>query len=1266
MKQMIACLFLSLLWFIDAPAEDFSFGFDEPSVEVNSFRQEQCLNGFWRFCPLLPDEKVSDTPPEDGTGWGYFKVPGVWPERLSKAAPFVPMFADQARTDSKNWHTAWYSREILIPAQCAGSNILLDIGIVQTRAMVYLDSVRVGEIVFPGGKLDLTKHIKPGIRQRLDLRVSAVPLSQDHYIVMDGNNASAVAAKVKNKGITSDVFLQIVPSTRIGNAHYITSYRNKTLTVSCELIGMKEEKKYAIEAVILDKEGTRKKQFTRDSFDISKTNNGWIESVFRWDNPDMWDIDSPQNIYRAVLTLKENDHPTDVTLPETFGFREFWIDGQNYILNGKVIHLRAYHLDNYNSVWLADRASKQWALKAYQRLKELGFNFTISKNYNFAEGEMNYLQGSFEAADECGHLHSMSLPHPWQFKEMTDPENAEKFEKMTRYLVQRYWNHPSLVMYVTNHNSGGAWGDQNPLRVGGEYKRANNEDEVKLKEQARANFLVAQNVVEKLDPTRPVYSHASGSLGGQYSLNMYLNWAPIQERSDWLEHYYEQGKYPLSLVEWGMPHNASFSSFRGPGFIWGAKAVMTLWDAEYAANLYGDSVARWTPERIKLLDKMIQLGNDKIRWWDLVSNGRYLPDVIRVQADYFADNLRCLRAWNIGFLLPWDSYAFYDKNDGNFPPVENPKRYEKLNKPGIVPDYSHWGDYILSAHDSQYGLSPVGKVIQKWNQPVIAWIGGENVFTSKEHIFRPGQVVRKQLVILNDRRKPVECKYTFGLNLADSQVASGTVVIEPGARALLPVSVRLPDQICSGSFVLCATFSFGENVKLTDSFDIDVIAEPVSETEETVALFDPEKKTSALLSTLGINYVFVEHDSDLSQFQLLVLGRNALNKTDNNIMCPDLTAVRDGLNVLVLEQNTSVLKRIGFRYQEYGLRRLFIRNKKHQVLMNIPEAALHDWRGASTILPAYLDYDQYYRPTWDWCGFENSRVWRAGNRGNVASVLIEKPSLGNFSPLLDGGFALQYAPILEYCEGKGRILFIQADVTGRTSEEPAAEILVHKAVDYLVNEPDPIMKKVGIIGGAEFTKWLHRMNVENIVSDHIVTDLDSAEVILVGKGASATPDLTPYLKKGKTVILLGVPAQQAKKLIPGQLFDIKKNAPSMIAKLDQAVFRSINNMDAAFQTRLSYTTMDGQEICAKSIDAGTLVFVGVTPQMLDYQKLFRLRSSYRRRAFLVSQILRNVGVSLKSDLLQCLSGFDNEIEGRNRYYQQTAISEDDPYRYYHW
>src|SRR4029079_5729596 len=119
-------------------------------------------------------------------------------------------------------------------------------------------------------------------------------------------------------------------------------------------------------------------------------------------------------------------------------------------------------------------------------------------------------------------------------------------------------------------------------------------------------------------------------------------------------------------------------------------------------------------------------------------------------------------------------------------------------------------------------------------------------------------------------------------------------------------------------------------------------------------------------------------------------------------------------------------------------------------LGGITAEPLQAWCGEATILPPRLGYQMRprYGPTVRWCDIPVTRVWRCGNRGNVASVLIEKPARGDFLPIVDGGFALQYSPLLEVREGKGMVLFCRMDVTGRTEVDPAAETLGRNLFRY--------------------------------------------------------------------------------------------------------------------------------------------------------------------------------------------------------------------------
>src|SRR5262249_56589272 len=116
---------------------------------------------------------------------------------------------------------------------------------------------------------------------------------------------------------------------------------------------------------------------------------------------------------------------------------------------------------------------------------------------------------------------------------------------------------------------------------------------------------------------------------------------------------------------------------------------------------------------------------------------------------------------------------------------------------------------------------------------------------------------------------------------------------------------------------------------------------------------------------------------------------------------------------------------------ECGLREVFRRVPDHPLLKGLEGDVLRDWRGEATLLPPRLQYNlrPRYGPTVKWCGIDVTRAWRCGCRGNVASVQIEKPIRGDFLPILDGGYALQYSPLLEYRERDCIGLFSQMDVT---------------------------------------------------------------------------------------------------------------------------------------------------------------------------------------------------------------------------------------------
>jgi hypothetical protein len=105
--------------------------------ETTLTRQRICVNGLWRWQPA---DANAQTVPEGA--WGYFKVPGSWPgitdylQKESQTLYAHPSWKDQRLAGVT---TAWYQREIEIPAQWKGRKIGLSVEYLNSLAAVYVD-----------------------------------------------------------------------------------------------------------------------------------------------------------------------------------------------------------------------------------------------------------------------------------------------------------------------------------------------------------------------------------------------------------------------------------------------------------------------------------------------------------------------------------------------------------------------------------------------------------------------------------------------------------------------------------------------------------------------------------------------------------------------------------------------------------------------------------------------------------------------------------------------------------------------------------------------------------------------------------------------------------------------------------------------------------------------------------------------------------------------------------------------------------------------
>jgi len=464
------------------------------------------------------------------------------------------------------------------------------------------------------------------------------------------------------------------------------------------------------------------------------------------------------------------------------------------------------------------------------------------------------------------------------------------------------------------------------------------------------------------------------------------------------------------------------------------------------------------------------------------------------------------------------------------PPLELPTDWSTLQRPGVTPDFVTNGGYWQSAHDG-WQLNSWGESLTRWNQDVVGYLAGapEN-FCERGHNVTAGETITKQAVLINDSRETVKLPFAWRLTAGRAPVdeGAGTIEAAAGERSFVPLKIRIPDQ-AKGALTLSLRFGSGETQQV-DSLTIDAI-EPAAPQTGNLAVYDPKTLTSAALRQARVAFTPLPADGAADGYAGLIIGREAVSETGP---LPDLTPLlAKGRRVLVMEQDTAGLtKRLGFRTNDPSLRQVFARVPSHPVLAGLDNARLHDWRGAGTLLPHQYDLPaaELTDPTFDWLGFANTRVWKWGNTGTVASVVIEKPQIGDFTALLDGGFDLQYSPLLLQRVGGGEILYCQLDLSGRDGRDPGADRLWSNLLAW-VSQPAtaPAAQPARYYGDAEVGLQLGRFGIAVSTAGAP----RSNQLLIVGPGGgSQAQGVAQAVQAGATCLVVKQSADDLKGWLP--------------------------------------------------------------------------------------------------------------------------------------
>ncbi|HZH96852.1 MAG TPA: glycoside hydrolase family 2 TIM barrel-domain containing protein, partial [Flavisolibacter sp.] len=518
-----------------------------------------------------------------------------------------------------------------------------------------------------------------------------------------------------------------------------TSTRRGTIETEVEVSGNKTAGPWLFKSEVVDSKGQVIKTFEK-SIALSAANNQTISVSANWNNPKLWELDNP-NIYTVKVSMCKNKRLHD-TYVQTFGFREFWIDGKNFFLNGTRLNLRPF-------VGVPGDGMEELVAGGIDGLKKNGFNFSELWPNNYDQrGDIQEWHEVMKVADKKGYLlsgvalpfHTYIVGNTWSYQ-WDKPGVKEGWEKRMLFELKRQRNHPSVILWGTAANFFGHPQDQDPLHIGQvNWIKGNN---FWQRNADAAKEAIA--TIKKHDVTRPVYTHHGAYVGDIHTLNFYLCLIPLQEREEWMSHYSKFGKIPFIGIEFGTPLHCTFLRGRN-GF--GNNIQTEPWVTEFAAMYTGPSAYFTETDEYRSLIKNHFVGGQKYKPWDEAVEMERMPAFQELQHLFSKNTWRSYRTYEVtGGMVPWNNGHGWvpGKAAGKNVPMPPFQAGRKGNyfKEGSVNELQY-------LQPEAYQITKGGEAIVENNSEVLAYIanGGE-AFTAKDHHFKPGDYISKQFFFFN-------------------------------------------------------------------------------------------------------------------------------------------------------------------------------------------------------------------------------------------------------------------------------------------------------------------------------------------------------------------------------------------------------------------------------------------------------------------------------------------------------------------------------------
>ncbi|MBC3540125.1 glycoside hydrolase family 2 TIM barrel-domain containing protein [Rufibacter sediminis] len=411
------------------------------------------LNGDWKFNWV---ENPADLPARfeatdfNDSQWKTFPVPGNWEVNgygfpiyssagfeftylMQPNPPVVPMQENP---------TAVYRREITVPQNWKGKQVVLHIGAAKSNLAVWVNGTYVGygeDSKLPSD-FDVTSYLKPG----KNLIVLKLMRWCDGTYLEDQD-------MWRVSGITRDCYLLARNPVHLYDVELVPSlddaYKNASLRVKLNL-NQKPVQPISADFQLLDGKKLIKQQqiiFTSDSAVFNLAVNA----------PKLWSAETP-NLYHAIIRLKDGQGNVTEIIPQRVGFREVEIKGGKLLVNGKPVLVKGVNRHETDPK-TGQTISKEAMLRDIKLMKQ--FNINAVRTSHYPNDEYWY-----ELCDEYGlyvvdeaNIESHGMGYDITKTVANKPSWVDAHLMRVQRMMERDKNHPSIIVWSMGNEAGNGY-----------------------------------------------------------------------------------------------------------------------------------------------------------------------------------------------------------------------------------------------------------------------------------------------------------------------------------------------------------------------------------------------------------------------------------------------------------------------------------------------------------------------------------------------------------------------------------------------------------------------------------------------------------------------------------------------------------------------------------------------------------------------------------------------------------------------------------------